>query len=317
MNKTGYINFIKKNLSLTDLQKKSLIELANIKLSFFKNTNSNLQIQTFYKEALKTNNIKEIFRLKLLFIHFITTNQTDLIFDKLNIYHELTDEEVIQMILNKNSNKYKSPNVKNWDYAIEYLCFIYKKLNKAKTIKYIDICSGSGKKTKIFSKYLNIKKEDTYCTDIKEWGPYEQNNSKYPFQFKYIKDEKLDYEDNSFDLATCILSLHHIKNLDKFIKEIYRIIKPNGYLLFIDHSVFNDYDRLFINIQHLLYSVFYDKKTNYIENPDFIYCYNMYEWNYIMNKNKLSIKKQDSLSFDIQFQINYDNIFYSFYQKKN
>jgi SAM-dependent methyltransferase len=249
-------------------------------------------------------------------MHFITTIQTNTLFDKLKIYHQLTDEEVINLIFNKNSNKFKSPNTRNWDYAIENLSRLYKKLNNQENIKYIDIGSGSGKKTKLFSKYLKLKKEDTYCTDIKEWGPYQQDNLKYPFQFKYITDEKLDYDDNSFDLATCILSLHHVKNLNKFIKEIYRIIKPNGYLLFIDHSVYDDYDRLFVNIQHLLYTVFYDKKKNYIDNPDYIYCYNKYEWNYIMNKNKFIPKKQDRLEFEIQFEINYDNIFYSFYQKK-
>jgi SAM-dependent methyltransferase len=105
--------------------------------------------------------------------------------------------------------------------------------------------------------------------------------------------------------------------MDKFIKEIYRILKPNGYLLLIEHSVYDDWDRLFINIQHLLYTVFYDKRKNYIENPDYIYCYNMYEWNYIMYKNNLIKIEEDILPFDIQIESKYDNIFYSFYQKNN
>jgi SAM-dependent methyltransferase len=160
-----------------------------------------------------------------------------------------------------------------------------------------------------------LNKENTYCTDIETWGPY-KNKTKIKYQFKPIINGKLNYENNTFDICTCILSLHHIDDLNNFIKEINRIIKPGGYFLLIDHSVYNDYDRLFINIQHMLYSVFYDKRKNYIENPDFIYCYNMYEWNYIITKNNFYLKKEDILSFGKEYSLNYDNIFYGFYQKK-
>lgn len=315
-NKSDYIKYIKNNTSLTDLQKNSLINYNNNKFNFFKDIDSNLQISTYYKEAIKTNNIQEIFRLQLLFMHFITIKQSYNIIDKLKLQDNLTDTEIINIIIKKNTNKNQLPTYRNWDYAIEYLSFIYRTFNKSTNIKYIDICCGSGKKTKLFSKYLKLKKENTYCTDIKQWGPYQQNISKLPFQFKYIVNDKLDYEDNYFEIATCILSLHHVKNMETFIKDMYRIIKPNGYLLLIEHSIYDDFDRLFVNIQHLLYTVFYDKRKNYIENPDYIYGYNMYEWNYIMNKCKLENKKQDILPFEIQFEVKYDNIFYGFYQKK-
>jgi len=316
-NKSEYINYIKSNTSLTELQKNSLINYTKNKFNFFKDIDSNLQISSYFKEAIKTKNIPEIFRLQILFMHFITIQQTNNLFDKLKLNNKLTDNEIINIIIKQNSNKKNHLyNPRNWNYAIEYLSLLYKKLNKSSNIKYIDICCGSGKKTNLFSKYLKVKKEDTYGTDIKQWGPYQQNISKFPFQFKYIIDEKLDYEDNTFDIATCILSLHHVQNINKFIKDIYRILKPNGYLLLIEHSIYDDYDRLFVNIQHLLYSVFYDNKKDYIENPDYIYTYNNYEWNFIMNKNKLEIKNQDIVPFEIQFESKYDNIFYGFYQKK-
>ena len=106
------------------------------------------------------------------------------------------------------------------------------------------------------------------------------------------------------------------RTLESFIKEIYRIIKKNGFLLLIDHCVYNDYDRLFINIQHMLYTYFYDKKTDYIENPEYIYCFNMHEWNYIMSKNKFFCKISKPLIFGNEYTQKFDNIFYAFYQKK-
>jgi ubiquinone/menaquinone biosynthesis C-methylase UbiE len=257
----------------------------------------------------------EINRLELLFMHFVSIEGSKKLFRILK-EKSITDREIIN-IINKKNNGIKLRQYRDWDYAIEYLSLIYKNnINKSyKNIKYIDICCGNGKKTNLFSKYLGLKKDETYGTDIDQWGPYKQELIKYNFKYKVIKEEKIDYEDNMFDIATCILSLHHIKDLEKFIREIYRIIKPNGYLLLIEHSVYNNYDRLFINIQHLLYTVFYDKRLNYIENPDYIYCYNMYEWNYMMSKNNLNAISYGNLNFEINCENKYDNIFYSYYKK--
>ena len=110
--------------------------------------------------------------------------------------------------------------------------------------------------------------------------------------------------------------MHHIKSLENFIKEIYRIIKKKGYLLLIEHSVYNDYDKIFINIEHLLYTALYDNRKNYIENPDYINCFNMHEWNFIMSENNFEMKICEIVPFKNEFENKYDNIFYALYVKK-
>lgn len=325
INKNKFILFINKNYYLTECEKKVIIYNYNNKYKFFVEQNSNKQIITFYKEAKDSNNIEEITRLQMLFKHFVPYSLSEKTIEYLDNKKKVSDKDIIQYLL-KNLNNSNQSNISNnkslcdkWVYAIQHLSMIYSGLVRFKknnnNIKFIDICCGTGKKTTIFSKSLNLNKENVYCTDIETWGPY-KNKNKIPFQFKYIVDGKLDYENNFFDLSTCILSLHHINDLDNFIKEIYRITKPGGYFLLIEHSVNNDYDMLFINIQHLLYSVFYDKVESYIENPVYTKCYGMYEWNYIMYNNKFFLKKQGILSFGEEFSGKYDNIFYSFYQKK-
>lgn len=42
---------------------------------------------------------------------------------------------------------------------------------------------------------------------------------------------KMEFEDNTFDLIVCFSVLHHIPNVSYLLKEIYRCLKPNGYLL--------------------------------------------------------------------------------------
>jgi ubiquinone/menaquinone biosynthesis C-methylase UbiE len=329
--KTEYFNYINTNYFLTECQKKSILFYYNQRFKFFVENNSNKQIITFFKEANENNNIEEITRLNILFNHFINIELTNKVIEYLKSKKKISDSDIINYILKNiildKKDKYNDKNIykcDKWIYAIQYISLIYSNLIKLskfhlkidnKNIKYLDICCGNGKKTSIFQKSLNLNKDNTYCTDIDIWGPY-KNRSKMPFQFKLIVDGHLDYEDNFFDLTTCILSLHHIKDLNNFINEIYRITKHGGFFILIEHSVVTDYDRLFINIQHLLYTVLYDNRKNFIENADFIYCYSMHEWNYMMMKNNFILKREEPLVFDTEFSFKYDNIFYALYQKK-
>jgi ubiquinone/menaquinone biosynthesis C-methylase UbiE len=326
--KNDFINYINTNYFLTECQKKSILYYYNQRFKFFVENNSNKQIITYFKEANDNNNIEELTRLHLLFNHFMNNEVSLKTIDYIKTKKKVNDSDIINYILknmdkitNKTNDKFKCDK---WIYAIQHISLIYLnliKLNKyhskidIKNLKYLDICCGNGKKTGIFQKNLNLQKENTYCTDIDTWGPY-KNRSKMPFQFKLIVDNILDYENNSFDLTSCILSLHHVKDLNKFISEIARITKPGGYFILIEHSVITDYDRLFINIQHLLYTVLYDNRMNFLENPDYIYCYSMNEWNYIMMKHNFILKREEELEFDSQFSFKYDNIFYGLYQKK-
>ena len=346
LNKTEFINYINTNYFLTELQKKSILYYYNQKFKFFVDNNSNKQIMTFVKEASDNDNIEELARLHLLFNHFMSNDISQKVMDHIKTKKKINDSDIINFILkniyktiNKNTTKKVSDSAtplfnpvfrenkfkcNKWLYGIQYMSLVYLnliRLNKShikidtKNIKFLDICCGNGKKTEIFQKNLNLLKDNTYCTDIDMWGPY-KNRSKMPFQFKLINDGKLDYQDNFFDLTTCMVSLHHVKDLNKFIDEIERITKPGGYFILVEHSVVTDYDRIFINIQHLLYTVLYDNRTNFMENPDFIYCHSMYEWNYIMMKHNFILKREEQLPFDSQFNFKYDNIFYGIYQKK-
>jgi ubiquinone/menaquinone biosynthesis C-methylase UbiE len=329
LNKNNFILFINKNFYLTECEKKTIINNFNNKYKFYVEQNSNKQIITYYKEAKDKNDIEEIIRLQMLFKHFIPYTLSEKVIEYLNNKKKVNDTDIIQYLLKNVKSEKQNDKVNNknkfvcdkWVYAIQFMTLVYNNLTRLKrnneNIKFIDICCGTGKKTSIFSKSLNLIKDNVYCTDIETWGPYKnKTKNKIPFQFKYIIDGKLDYENNYFDLLTCMLSLHHINDLEDFIKEIYRITKPGGYFLLIEHSVNNDFDILFINIQHMLYNVFYDNVENYIENPSYTKCYGMYEWNYIMYKNNFYLKKQGVLPFGEEFTNKYDNICYSFYQKK-
>ncbi|MBW3012639.1 class I SAM-dependent methyltransferase [Candidatus Woesearchaeota archaeon] len=45
-------------------------------------------------------------------------------------------------------------------------------------------------------------------------------------------NKKLPFPKNSFDFATASLCIDYLRNLDRFLKEVYRILKPNGVFCF-------------------------------------------------------------------------------------
>ncbi|MFO0945353.1 MAG: class I SAM-dependent methyltransferase [Planctomycetota bacterium] len=46
--------------------------------------------------------------------------------------------------------------------------------------------------------------------------------------------ENLPFNDGTFDLVTCIHSFHHYPNQEKVVREMYRVLKPDGQVMIID-----------------------------------------------------------------------------------
>ncbi|OAV71616.1 hypothetical protein Barb4_00539 [Bacteroidales bacterium Barb4] len=44
-------------------------------------------------------------------------------------------------------------------------------------------------------------------------------------------DGRLKFSDNTFDLITCFATLHHIPNVSFVLSELFRVLKPGGYML--------------------------------------------------------------------------------------
>jgi SAM-dependent methyltransferase len=355
LNKKDYFNYISKNENLTLCQKKYIY-------NYFEKKNNLLTkkycISEFIKYLHQIKNLEEIFRFKMLLLHFVNYNSMKKIYLNL-LKTDISDYDIIKSISKSNMNKQKVLDeykiCDKWIYALQIVakqiisaaptraCFkcgaagltegcgslrktpsVSESLNPLNTLpinpsqKYLDIGCGTGKKTKLLAQFLNISKDNTYGADIPSWGPYQSDKSELPFHFSYIENNKLNYPDNTFDFISCILTLHHIPNnkLNPFIKEIKRILKPSGLFILIEHNALTDYDKMLITIQHLLYSALYDKKEDFIENPDYMECYNMYEWNYIMNKNNLYVNTYSLLSFGNEFERQYDNIYYAIFSKK-
>ena len=49
--------------------------------------------------------------------------------------------------------------------------------------------------------------------------------------FKIMKGEKINFQDNAFDLASISMALHHLSDVQKTLKEMQRVVKTGGWII--------------------------------------------------------------------------------------
>ncbi len=110
----------------------------------------------------------------------------------------------------------------------DILSKILKYLSPTKQKVYLDVGCGSGNYTSaIFEQGFNIQGIDIST------GMLEKAKAKNP-NIKWLQGDAmhLPLQDKTYDGAICILATHHIQDIDKAFKEVYRILKKGRFVLF-------------------------------------------------------------------------------------
>ena len=100
------------------------------------------------------------------------------------------------------------------------------KLSDIKTV--LDYGSGSGLHVDLWRKVFPLS--DLYFCDISSVA-LEKLISKYPeFKFKCgeVKENRAAFENDFFDVVVSIEVMEHVKNLNDYLNDIYRLLKPGG-----------------------------------------------------------------------------------------
>lgn len=129
----------------------------------------------------------------------------------------------------------------------------------------LDIGVGDGSITSAIQRHYDLPKDKVFGTDIVT--PREEPS----FTFNLVDGSDLPFNDNSFDLITANMVLHHVDDLDGLLQEIRRVLRPNGYLIISEHDILSnmnsedisgltseewrEYVSSFLDIVHLLYEV--------------------------------------------------------------
>jgi len=285
--------------------------------------NINYEMQYLVRTCNNKKNILYLNSFVEMLCHFINFDEAINIYTILKNSVKISDYYIIEHMrslkIYKNTVFMNNVQCNPLNYGMEHLrknvIGALKKINKTvnfKNIKYLDLCCGDGRKTKVFASILNI--QNINGTDIEEWGPYYKNRN-LSFNFKLIKNNKLMYDDKSFDIITCFLSLHHIPNLTNMLNEVYRVLKPDGLFVIIEHSSFNIYDDILINIQHKLFSGLYDNNMEEVKNPSFIRHLDFIQWDFVIRNTYKFLRVSSGVYTDTHtMSKRYDNQAYMIYK---
>ena len=174
---------------------------------------------------------------------------------------------------------------------------------------YLDVGCGSGEITSEVQDEFDIP--ETYAADIipiqcperlpldvvesKGVGTVEQKGRKKEPTFILIKDDKIDLPDNSIDLVTAYVAIHHFENYQKMLNEIVRVMKPGGLLFIREHDAKPD-KQPFLDLVHSAVMAGRDKF-----NEEFVQTY----FSSFTTKPEL-IKSLESFGFDFIGDLTYD-----------
>lgn len=103
-----------------------------------------------------------------------------------------------------------------------------KKLKLTNSSKVIDIASGSGDLVFEIKKYTDSVIGTDYNKDMLEIAKQRAKKKNLDVEFAIADAMNLQFNDNSFDYATISFGIRNVDDVDKCLKEMARVVKPNG-----------------------------------------------------------------------------------------
>lgn len=116
--------------------------------------------------------------------------------------------------------------------------------------KFIDVGCGSKPYKELFREVREYSGIDFKSYSVNK--DFQCERPDYFFRNNYLTNLRLQFKTNEFDNAGAFQVLEHVNNPSKLLKEMFRIVRPGGYILvsfpFIGglHELPNDYQRLTI-----------------------------------------------------------------------
>lgn len=112
--------------------------------------------------------------------------------------------------------------------------------------------------------------------------------------------ESLPYEADTFDCVTCRIAPHHFPQIQQFINEAARVLKPGGLLAVVDNIVPGTHLRG-KKAQLLNDAGAYVNAFEKLRDPSHGRCWTVSEWVYGFGQAGLSVEHQELLSKEMEF----------------
>ena len=127
------------------------------------------------------------------------------------------------------------------------------RMNPSKNSKLIDVASGTGDIARLFSKRNNDLSEITCVEPNSEMFRKGEDNLQNFKNIKWIqsKAEELPVQNNMYDFYTISYGIRNVSDINKSLKEAYRVLKPGGRFMCLE---FSKIDNEIINFLYKNYS---------------------------------------------------------------
>tara|TARA_B100001564_G_scaffold152976_1_gene128445 strand:+ start:758 stop:1462 length:705 start_codon:yes stop_codon:yes gene_type:complete len=126
-------------------------------------------------------------------------------------------------------------------------------MNPSSNTRMIDVAAGTGDIAKLFSLRIKNLSMVTCVEPNEDMFRIGKNNLTNFKNIKWIKSraETLPVEDNMFDFYTISFGIRNVSDINKTLKEAYRVLKPGGRFMCLE---FSKIDNEFINFVYKNYS---------------------------------------------------------------
>lgn len=132
----------------------------------------------------------------------------------------------------------------------------------------LDVGCNNGEITAAIAHIYRIGKVNAHCLDI---FPPEDFTGSADVTYSQISRNKIALPDNSIDLVTAFVSMHHFEDFDAMMKEIVRVMAPGGFFFFREHDVpltRNEKIVKYLNDIHLKFSDHMGGPINYLNRAN-------------------------------------------------
>ena len=171
---------------------------------------------------------------------------------------------LVQGVFDKVYNKYDLMNdIMSFGVHRRWKKNLINMMNPSKNQNLIDVACGTGDIAKLFLESINNNAHIT-CVDPNE-GMITKGKEKLK-QYKNLNwvissAEKLPIDSDKFDFYTISFGLRNTKDIDKTLKEAYRVLKPGGRFLCLEFSkihnsnlnfIYKNYSKIIPNIGKII-----------------------------------------------------------------
>lgn len=163
----------------------------------------------------------------------------------------------------------------------------------------LDLCCGTGDISYFLSKKKEVEKVIGVDFSKNMLKIANEKNKNDKIDYIFADCTKLPFSDNSFDAITMCFGLRNIENIDTTLKEIQRVLKPNGLFLHMDFAKGNRIlDKFFDIFVPIGVKLFYGNSIPYsylIQSKQEFYTPN--ELEKLLKKYNLNLFKEKNYLF--------------------